>query len=345
MAIIFLLQRLRLMLLASPLKNIAPVAIGASLHPNSAAPVMVSLSASSTAAATAAKILSAEAAGCLTIYFIGMCVGRLHTETLILPTQDSFGHLTTAGSSNDNIQRFWAAIHGKNLARIVPRFINKMLGVLFLLLMGSGKILTSSFGNLNEAMPSWPEMILCTVWHGMLGFADELDDLPVVLQDETSYFFSKLARVAILLPIPILMMATPSLYIPYAMIKLMADGLSHKIDTTSFQQVAVFGIGMVGILTKVLHLKLQNFPLLGLSIVVLANALYEAHDEHPLLVKLNEQFPIMNKVWDYASSHTVMVMLVFMGILPPAWLSVQSTSYALSKLSLARGALSSMNTL
>ena len=125
---------------------------------------------------------------------------------------------------------------------------------------------------------------------------------------------------------------------------LVADDLGHKINTASFQQVAVFGVGTMGILAKVLRLKIQDFPLLGLCILILTKALYEVHDENPLLIKLNERFPIMIKVWDYVNHHAVMVLLVFMGILPHAWLLVNSAGYAVAKLSLARGCLEHCST-
>ena len=58
-----------------------------------------------------------------------------------------------------------------------------------------------------------------------------------------------------------------------------------------------------------------------------------------MLIELTRKLPVMNKLWDALSMHSCMVILICLKLLPLSWLSVTSTSYAISKLGIANGNL------
>ena len=72
-----------------------------------------------------------------------------------------------------------------------------------------------------------------------------------------------------------------------------------------------------------------------------AEILWQIHDEHPGLIALTKKIPSLNKVWRILNKNTFMLFLTVFGLLPLPWLTTSSPAYAVAKVGLAKGVLSS----
>lgn len=228
--------------------------------------------------------------------------------------------------------KFWNHVKVKNENRCIPRVSAKVLGALVLLLSGQFK------GGSIDALPTIKQIIVFTCWYGSMGLLDEFDDLEGDMKTSTSRKFEKWSQVGLVLPIPFLMVMNPPLYVSFALYQLIAHSLSGKIDSKYFQWTAALGLCCIILVARATKIA---FPILGIALLSLSNSVWQIHDEHPMLIGLTRKIPIMNKLWDALSMHSCMVILICFKLLPLSWLSVTSTSYAISKLGIAHGSLAS----
>ena len=265
------------------------------------------------AIASAGTIVVADAVGCGLMYLVGRFMGNSYTKT----------------QSTD--QSFWENVKTKNTNRFIPRTSIKLLGATLLILMGRFHASLTK-----TTLPSLAQMLLFSCWYSSMGLADEFDDLPEPLKTKSSRRFESISKFLLAAPIPFLMLWNPTLYVSFALYQLTSHTLSGKIDTKGLQLTAAMGFVCAVFISTLYRVKL---PLVGMMALTLSNFVWQIHDEHVLLIKLTEKYPILAKLWDIFSFHTIMVILVALGGLPLSWLSVQSPGYAAAKLGIADGCL------
>lgn len=264
----------------------------------------------------ALTLVAADALGCLAMYGVGLCMGTFNTKKQG-PDQLS------------DIQDYWSNSNIKNANRVVLRSNVKVAGAACFAVLAA---LRPHAYDLSK-LPSLPQMILFSCWYSIMGLADELNDLPT---GSAPVIYKSLSYIMLAIPIPFLMVWNPTLYTSFAFYQLTAHSVSQKIDTTGFKAVAFMGfICAVAIASA----SKVSFPITGMACATFSNFLWQIHDESPFIISWTKRFPLLQKMFDMLSFHTVIVCLVLVGLLPPSWLSVQSPAYAVSKLGLARGNL------
>lgn len=297
------------------------------------------LAGASSALVSAGGILATDALGCGLIYCAGRFMGQSYAEQHLQQQEQKISNAASSSKATKTFAKFWKEVKIKNVNRCIPRISVKVIGVLALLL--AGYFNAPAAGSASSAcLPTITQMVLFTSWYGSMGMSDEFDDLEDFMKNKQSRRFGKLVQLALMIPIPFLMILNPVLYVSFAIYQLAAHSLSRKIDSTCFQITAAMGLACA---LTVARMKRVVFPLTGMAFLVLSNALWQIHDEHPLLIRLTDKFPFMTKVFDICSFHTVMVLLVACQVLPLAWLSVTSASYAASKVGVADGSLCAVN--
>lgn len=281
------------------------------------------------AAAPLASILLAEAVGNLAMYSVGFAAGgfsRIHSNT------------SDGNKSNDFS---WFEVSKKNKNRIKHRTSDKAIALMLVFLSSLVRGAANPIADMTALLPSFKLMVLYKVFMGSVGITDELDDLPEDIKTRQSKLACSISTAATIAVIPVMLCALPSLYIPYAAMVLGIHGLAGKIDSPSFQAVGFLTLLALFAVTFVTKLPLKSFPLVGIFMTMAAEALWQTHDEHPGLIKLTENFPSLNKVWRVLNKNTFMLLLIGFGLLPLSWLTTSSPAYAVAKVGLAKGVLSS----
>lgn len=274
----------------------------------------------------AGSILAADAIGCGLIYMIGKNMGGIYARQIDLPCQLSSDN----DSSGSSFERFWNDVKVKNLGRCIPGVSSKVSCALVLLL--SGRFTGAAI----DALPSIQQMLLSACYYGSMGILDEFVDLEGDMKTSTSRKFEKYALAGLVLTIPLLMMMNPPLYVSYGLFGLTTNILSGKIDHKYFEWTAAITFCCAVLVARAVNI---DFPFMGMAILALSDAIYEIHDEHPMLIELTRKLPFMNKLWEVLNFQSCLVMLVCFKRLPLSWLSVTGGSYAIAKLGLAKGNL------
>mmetsp|Transcript_23296 Transcript_23296/g.29751 ORF Transcript_23296/g.29751 Transcript_23296/m.29751 type:complete len:314 (+) Transcript_23296:98-1039(+) len=281
------------------------------------------------AAAPLASILLAEAVGNLAMYSLGFAAGgfsKIHSTSL---------------DANKSHDFSWLEVSKKNKNRVKQRSSDKAFTLMLVFLSFMVQGISNPIADMTALLPSFKLMVLYKVYMGSLGITDELDDLPEDIKTRQSKLACSISTAAIIAAIPVMMCGLPSLYIPYAIAVLGTHGLAGKIDNPFFQAVGFLGILSLFAVTFAMKLPLKSFPLVGIFMMMAAEALWQIHDEHPGLIKLTKNFPSLNKVWRILNKNTFMLFLTVFGLLPLPWLTTSSPAYAVAKVGLAKGVLSS----
>lgn len=280
------------------------------------------------AAAPLASILLAEAVGSLAVYSLGVAAGGF-----------SRMHSTSSDANKDNAFS-WLEVSKKNKKRVKEASSDKAftLMLVFLSFMLQG---VSKPADVTALFPSFRLMVLYKVYNGLMGITDELEDLPEGLKTKQSTLACNTSTAASAATIPVMMCGLPSLYVPFAIRSLSSNALSGKIDNIQFWVCGFIGIFSIFAVTFAMKLPLKSFPLIGVFMSLIAEALFQIHDEHSGLIKLTEKNPWLNKVWRILQRDTFTLLLTVFGLLPLPWLSTTTSAYAAAKVGLAKGVLSS----
>mmetsp|Transcript_7596 Transcript_7596/g.11603 ORF Transcript_7596/g.11603 Transcript_7596/m.11603 type:complete len:317 (+) Transcript_7596:40-990(+) len=282
------------------------------------------------AAAPLASILLAETVGNLAVYSLGFAAGgfsRIHSNS------------SDAKQNNDCS---WLEASEKNKKRIKQRSSDKAFTLMLVFLSFMLQGVPKPPADMTTLVSSFTLMVLYKIYCGLVGIIDELEDLPADIKTKQSKLASKTSTAVLAVTIPALMCALPSLYIPYAIFCLGSYSLAGKLDNPLFQVIGFLGIFALFAVSFALQLPaLKSFPLVGFFVLMTAESLWQIHDEHPGLIKLTKNFPLLNKVWRILNKNTVMPLLTVFGLLPLPWLTTSTPAYAVAKVGLAKGVLSS----
>ena len=222
------------------------------------------------------------------------------------------------------------------------RFYSKMFALAVLLLAQRGR-LQEHYGDAtaHPTMPSMPEMTMLSVWFGAMGLVDELHDtvleVPLHKRRVPQWVFY-LAYLTLLVPIPVLITAK-AVFAHYAVAFAACQILGKKLDNAVFKATVVIGLPLVGFLAWSSGSGPEGWPVTGMAGVAFAHALYELHDESPVVQRLISMGLPVTLFAMLCNMHFAVNVAVAVGSLPVAWVCCNSMGYPAAKAGLATGAL------
>lgn len=209
--------------------------------------------------------------------------------------------------SDYDLSEMWT----KNMGRLKIRVFGKVAALLGLLVKGM-------------PLPSLGSLSLFVFAFGLIGLHDEIEDNGLKSPMVT----------AIMLASSAFFVGQKQLNLQYATFIVTSCLLSKKVDTAGFWLAGAIAYMAIGIFAMKGYLS--RWPLFGMGIATGLFALYELSDEVPSLDRFFKSNFVGKAIVPFMTSTVAPVLLAWMGLLPPEWIYMTTSSYAVSKLFVAK---------